>query len=683
MSAGFYPKLAMTGIRKNGRLYIPYLLTCIGMVMMYYIITFLSQYEGLLHMSGGAIMQSMLNMGSFILAVFAAIFLFYTNSFLIRRRNKEFGLYNILGMGKGNIARIILWETLLIALLSLVVGLAAGIVFSKLAELGMVNIMHEKITYTLSLSPNAILRTVALFAVIFGLILLNTIRKVRTADPVALLRSENVGEKPPKANWLLGIGGAVILAAAYYLAVSIQNPVTALVWFFVAVGMVIVATYLLFVAGSVLLCRILQKKKSFYYKPNHFISVSSMAYRMKRNGAGLASICILATMVLVMLTGSACLYFGSEDALRSQYPQDIVSDVNLTTVEAAEDGTIDALRERVEAIIVDHGVDTSNLLDYRYGCITGVLNDGVMEVDTQRASFDMNTYDELYQIYFVPLADYNAMMGTAKELEGEQAIIYSTGNEFPSDTLVIRGGPAYRIVETLSSFPGIGSTAMDVVPEVFVIVPDFEAAVAPLMPLADDHGNPMLYLYWYYGFDTTAEDSVQTAVTGQIQEAWRTVNIDGTYGIGAYSVESLAANRTDFFGTFGSVFFLGILLSIVFLFATVLIIYYKQISEGYEDQSRFEIMQKVGMTKRDIRKSINAQMLLVFLLPLVTAVVHLAFAFPMVRKLLMLFKLTNLPLLLQTAGISVLIFAVFYTLVYRLTSNAYYSIVSGARERQT
>ena len=681
MSAGFYPKLAMTGIRKNGRLYIPYLLTCIGMVMMYYIITFLSQYEGLLHMSGGGVMQGMLNMGSNILAIFAVIFLFYTNSFLIRRRNKEFGLYNILGMGKGNIARIILWETLLIALLSLVVGLAAGIVFSKLAELGMVNIMHEKITYTLSLSPNAILRTVVLFAVIFGLILLNAIRKVRTTNPVALLRSENVGEKPPKANWLPGIGGAVILAAAYYLAVSIQNPLSALTMFFVAVGMVIVATYLLFVAGSVLLCRILQKKKSFYYKPNHFISVSSMAYRMKRNGAGLASICILATMVLVMLTGSACLYFGSEDALRSQYPQDITSDVYLTTVEAAEDGTIDALRDQVEAIIAEHGMDTSNLLDYRYGQVVGVLDDGVVDVDVdvQRASLQ----DELYQIYFVPLADYNAMMGTAKELEGDQAMIYSNGNEFPSDTLVIRDGPAYRIVETLSSFPGIGNTAMDTIPAVFVIIPDFEAAVAPLMPLADDHGNPMLSLHWYYGFDTTAEDSVQTAVTGQIQEAWRTVNIDGTYGIGAYSVESLAANRTDFFGTFGSVFFLGILLSIVFLFATVLIIYYKQISEGYEDQSRFEIMQKVGMTKRDIRKSINAQMLLVFLLPLVTAVVHLAFAFPMVRKLLMLFNLTNLPLLLQTAGISVLIFAVFYTLVYRLTSNAYYSIVSGARERQT
>lgn len=683
MSAGFYPKLAVTGIRKNGRLYIPYLLTCIGMVMMYYIITFLSQYEGLLHMNGGAVMQSMLNMGSFILAVFAVIFLFYTNSFLIRRRNKEFGLYNILGMGKRNIARIILWETLLIALLSLAVGLAGGIAFSKLAELGMVNIMHGEITYTLSLSPHAILRTVVLFAVIFGLILLNAIRKVRTADPVALIRSENVGEKPPKANWLLGMGGAVILAVAYYLAVTIQNPIAALEWFFVAVGMVIVATYLLFVSGSVLLCRILQKKKSFYYKPNHFISVSSMAYRMKRNGAGLASICILATMVLVMLTGSACLYFGSEDALRSHYPQDIVSDVNLTTVEAAEDGTIDALRDRVEAIIADHGVDTTNLLDYRYGQVIGVLNDGVMEVDTQTASFDMNPYDELYQIYFVPLADYNAMMGTAKELEGDQAMLYSTGNELPSDTLAIRGGPAYRIVETLSSFPGIGSTAMDVIPELFVIVPDFEAAVTPLMPLADDHGNPMLYLHWYYGFDTTAEDSVQTAVTGEIQEAWRTVNIDGTYGIGAYSVESLAANRTDFFGTFGSVFFLGILLSIVFLFATVLIIYYKQISEGYEDQSRFEIMQKVGMTKRNIRKSINAQMLMVFLLPLVTAVIHLAFAFPMVRKLLMLFNLTNLPLLLQTAGISVLIFAVFYTLVYRLTSNAYYSIVSGAKERQT
>lgn len=674
MRAGFYPRLAITGIRKNGRLYLPYLLTCVGMVMMHYIIGFLSRYEGLLHIRGGDMMQNMLRFGSGVLAVFALIFLFYTNSFLIRRRNKEFGLYNILGMGKGNIARIILWETLILAALALGIGLAAGIAFSKLAELAMVNIMQGKVSYTLSVSPQAILQTVILFAVIFGLILLNGIRRVRTTNPAALLHSENVGEKPPKANWLLGLGGLVLLAGAYYLAVSIQNPITALVWFFVAVGMVIVGTYLLFISGSVLLCRILQRNKGFYYKPAHFVSVSSMAYRMKRNGAGLASICILATMVLVMLTGSACLYFGSEDALRTRYPRDIVCEINLTSAEGTENETVDDLRDRVEGILTAQGVDPSGLVDLRYGQVSGLLVEGQVETDPQKAGNYLTVYDDLHQFFFVPLEDYNAMTGDHRTLAGDEALIYGDTEAFSGDILSFRGGPAYRIVGELTDFPALGGAGIsDVVSAIVIIVPDLDAAAAPLMAMTDSTGAPMLRLHWYYAFDTNAGEEVQAAVAEQLWEA---------IGGGAGSVDSLAANRSDFFGTFGSVFFLGILLSIVFLFATVLIIYYKQISEGFEDQARFGIMQKVGMTKEDIRRSINAQMLLVFLLPLVTAVVHLAFAFPMVRKLLMLFNLTNLPLLLQTAGISVLIFAAFYILVYRLTSNAYCAIVSGAGERQ-
>ena len=674
MRAGFYPRLAVTGIRKNGRLYLPYLLTCVGMVMMHYIIGFLSRYEGLLHIKGGDVMQGMLRFGSGVLAVFALIFLFYTNSFLIRRRNKEFGLYNILGMGKGNIARIILWETLILAALALGIGLAAGIAFSKLAELAMVNIMQGEVAYTLSVSPQAILQTVILFVVIFGLILLNGIRRVRTTNPAALLRSENVGEKPPKANWLLGLGGLILLAGAYYLAVSIQNPITALVWFFVAVGMVIVGTYLLFISGSVLLCRILQRNKGFYYKPAHFVSVSSMAYRMKRNGAGLASICILATMVLVMLTGSARLYFGSEDALRTRYPRDIVCEIDLTSAQGTENETVDALRDRAEGILNAQGVDPSSLVDLRYGQVSGLLVEGQVETDPQRAGNALTAYDDLHQFFFVPLEDYNAMTGDHRTLAGDEALVYGDTAACPGDILSFRGGPAYRIVGELTDFPALGGAVIsDVVSAIVIVVPDLDAAAAPLMAATDSTGDPMLRLHWYYAFDTSAEEGVQVAAAEQLWES---------LGEGSGSVDSLAANRSDFFGTFGSVFFLGILLSIVFLFATVLIIYYKQISEGFEDQARFGIMQKVGMTKEDIRRSINAQMLLVFLLPLVTAVVHLTFAFPMVRKLLMLFNLTNLPLLLQTAGISVLIFAVFYILVYRLTSNAYCAIVSGAGERQ-
>ena len=297
MKQSFYPKLAWTGIRKNKRLYTPYILTCIGMVIMFYIMSFLSTSDVLQSMPGGDTMQAMLDLGCGVIGFFALIFLFYTNSFLIRRRKKEIGLYNILGMGKWNLAGVLFWETVMIAGISLASGLLFGIVFSKIAELGMVNILGSQVTFTLSLEPKAIVQVLALFAVIFTLILLNNLRQIHLSNPIELLHSENAGEKKPKANWILALMGFLILSAAYYLAVTIEDPISTMVWFFVAVIMVITATYLLFIAGSIAVCKLLQKNKRYYYKTNHFVSVSSMIYRMKRNGAGLASICILCTMV--------------------------------------------------------------------------------------------------------------------------------------------------------------------------------------------------------------------------------------------------------------------------------------------------------------------------------------------------------------------------------------------------
>ena len=304
MKTGFYPKLALDGIKKNKRMYLPYILTCIGMVMMQYIIGFLQYSDMLASMPGARTAQEMIKMGVWVIAVFAGIFLFYTNSFLIRHRKKEFGLYNILGMGKRNIGFILFWENLIISVFSVAVGLILGIAFSKLAELGFVNIVNGDVTFAITVSAKAIIQTAAIFGVIFVLLFLNAIRQVRFSSAISLLKSENIGEKPPKGNWFVGILGVVILGAAYYIAVSIKDPLTALTLFFAAVIMVIIGTYLIMIAGSVLFCRILQKKKNYYYKSNHFISVSSMVYRMKRNGAGLASICILATMVLVMISST-------------------------------------------------------------------------------------------------------------------------------------------------------------------------------------------------------------------------------------------------------------------------------------------------------------------------------------------------------------------------------------------
>ena len=680
MKRGFYLRLAWTGIRKNRRLYTPYLLTCIGMVMMFYIITALSESNALLHMRGGDTMCWMLQFGSWVIALFSALFLFYSNSFLIRRRKKEFGLYNILGMGKGNIGCILFWETLICAALALGLGLFAGIVLFKLAELLLVNIMQGDVTYTLSISLHSVTLTIPVFAAIFGLILLNALRQVHATNAIALLHSESIGEKPPKANWIFGLLGVVLLAGAYDLAVSIQEPLSAMVWFFVAVCMVILATYLLFIAGSVVLCRILQKNRKYYYKANHFVSVSSMAYRMKRNGAGLASICILATMVLVMMCSTTCLYFGSEDALRTRYPRDITIETVLESLEDMGNDELQQMREDIDGILARHQIEPDNIWDYCISSVSGMLKNGVLETDSrtiESAGTDM--YANVRTVYFVPEEDCSRMLGRELALEPGEVMVYPVRCALDSDTLTV-ASVTFRVKGTLDDFPISGDAAMDVVPSLFVIVPDMKTTMAPLLTLRDHYDNRLFGLKWNYGFDTSVDEKTQIAAYEEILDLVIDLRSSHDRGFERCYVECRANERGDFYATFGGLFFLGLALSVVFLFAAVLIIYYKQVSEGYEDQARFEIMQKVGMTRSMIRSSINSQLLTVFFLPLVTAGLHLAFAFPMLHKLLMLFNMRNIQLLMLTTLISYLVFALLYLLVYRITSNAYYDIVSGAKD---
>lgn len=471
MKAGFSPKLALLGIKKNARLYVPYLLSCAFMAAVLYVIAFLAAtpalyvVNGKIDGAGTTTIQLVMSLGSGVISVFAALFLFYTNSFLLRRRKKEFGLYSVLGMDRGALGTILFWETLMAAAFTLVAGLGFGVLLSYVSQAVLLRLLGLP-AVAFSVSASALRQCAATFAAIFALLYVRGVLSLRHAQGAALLKSENVGERPPKSQWLLVIPGIALLLGAYYIAATIKDPVAAILLFFVAVIMVVLATYLLFVSGSVTLCRTLQKSEAFYYKKRNFVSLSSLTYRMKRNGAGLASICILSTMVLVMLASTASLYFGAEDAI---------------------------------------------------------------------------------------------------------------------NTLAVQ-----------------------------------------------NHWHPT----------------------------------------------EIADVRAEFFSLYGSLFFLGILLSAVFLFATLLMLYYKQVVEGYEDASRFVIMQRVGMTKRDIRESVNAQMLLVFLLPLAAAALHLAFAQPMVWQILQIFGIQNLTLFLGVTGAALLVFALLYCAMYRLTSNAYYRIVS-------
>ena len=680
MKKALYARLAWTGMVKNKRLYLPYLLSCGGMVLMFYILMGLSGSPVLENMAGGGSSAIILRLGTVVIAVFALLFLFYTHAFLVRRREREFGLYNILGMGKGNIARVLLWETAITYGMTTAAGLLLGVALYKLAELGMVRLLQVQVTYTLSVSVSSLLATAALFAIIHVLILLDGLRRLRGVSAIALLRSENMGEKPPRAKWVLTAAGAVLLAGAYWLAVSIREPLAALLWFFAAVIMVILATYLLFISGSVTLCRGLQRNKKYYYRPQHFVSVSSMAYRMKRNGAGLASVCILATMVLVMISSTTCLYVGQEKAVGSRYPHDLA-----VTVYGGEhpldEAEVAGLREGVESTIFNFGGKVSNVAEYREVSISGLLDGGDIRIDSTGASVTDSTH--AIQIHFLPLEDYNAATEQSLTLGDGQVYVAALRTEFNSDTLSVDGGMVRHVMKR--EIPMLGGPAVaDITPSLMVVVPDFERFVPELQSYLENKYGWYPGAYWNYGFDTDLPENQQGNIDGTTPNLEDALNgylagVSSDWGVGV-SVESKAGNRADFYGTYGGLFFLGIMLSIVFIFAAVAILYYKQLSEGYEDQSRFDIMQKVGMTKGDIRRSINSQLLTVFSLPLVMAGLHLCFAFPFIHKLLLLFNLDDRGLLVGTTAVSFLVFAVLYAVVYKLTGNAYYHIVADNKE---
>ncbi len=680
MKMGLYPKLAWDGIRKNRRLYVPYLLTCGGMMMMFYIIHYLAAMEALNGMSGGRTVGQMLGMGVWIVALFALIFLLYTNSFLMRRRQKEFGLYNILGMGKGNLSLVLLWENLLAFVISMAGGLAGGIALSKLAELGLVRVLGGWTGYSFSVNWEAVQDTLLIFGGIFCLIFLKNLIQIRRLSPVALLKQESAGEKPPKANYLLGLGGVLLLGWAYYIAVSIQSPLAALGWFFIAVGMVIVATYLIFISGSVMLCRILQKNSRYYYKKNHFVSVSSMAYRMKRNGAGLASICILSTMVLVMILGSGSLYFGAEDSLRSRYPKEI--NLSAYFVSENEDAAYSdedawAILQEIQDVAGRYGATPENAQHYISVRATGLLRDGKLTLNYQDVDGFGEEMNWVCQVYFLSLEDYNRCMGTSETLEADEALIHCVRRSYQDPTITTANGTTWRIKKQVREIVGSGDASMDVLPSVFLVVSDLGRAMDAVNEELAEIGKEYLRRpELACGFDTglPAEDQVALC------DAIRTELRERQGGFYPKFVECREEERSDFYGTYGGIFFLGLLLSLVFLLATVLIIYYKQVTEGYEDESRYGIMRKVGMAREDIRKSVNSQMLTVFILPIATAALHLGFAFPMVSRLLMLFNLRNVVLMLTVAAVTVLVFGLFYALVYKLTANAYYSIVSGRKD---
>lgn len=672
MKTGFYSKLAWEGIRKNRRLYFPYILIGAVMVMMFYILSFLSELPALEGMGGGSVLKELLPLGSAVISIFSLLFLFYTNSFLIRGRYREFGLYNVLGMDKRNIGKIMLRECLVVGVAATGSGLIAGIALSKAAELVLLNMLRLEVNYKLTVGLEALRQTLLVFGGIYFLLLINSLIRVKRAKPLELMKADSVGERLPKRIWVEAVIGVIFLGSAYYLAVSIEEPLAALAAFFIAVILVIGGTYELFMAGSVVFCKLLQRNKRYYYQPNHFISVSSMVYRMRRNGAGLASICILMTMVLVMIWATASLYFGTEDVMRTRFPRGVNITASFDSLEGISDESIEELKHMIR----EHCGEAVEPNELRAGRIPGLITEEGITIEySPHINFSLSTYNNVGYLSVISLEDYNRMTGEKETLTEDECLLYCVHTEYTSDTFTMEKGRPYKVKRVLDEFVEDGEDNALIVPAVYLVVEDMEAFVAPVLGLKNSRGDSMMIFDWRYSFDLDTPEK-EIASADAILEEFRNRGSGEGNSFYSYSVESREANRADFFLIYGGLFFLGIMLSIVFLLAAVLIIYYKQISEGYEDQARFGIMQKVGLTQKDIRRNINSQMLTVFFLPLIFAGIHLSFAFPFIWKILMLFNLRNVSLVLFVMVICFSLFGLFYTLVYRITSNVYYAIVS-------
>lgn len=664
MRTAFYWKFAFNGISKNKKTYFPYIFSSAVMVMMQYIICFLSWDSEISMIKGGVQMQTILSMGIPVVSIFSLIFLFYTNSFLIRRRKKEFGLYNILGMAKRNIAKVLFCESVTVAGVSIAGGIACGILFSKLTQLLMAYSLNANVSFNMNINLNPIPFLLVAFLIIFTLVYLNTLRQVHMTSPVELLKSEASGEKPPKSNPIIAILGALFLGAGYYIAQTMQDPMAAIAFFFLAVILVIFGTYLLFVSGSVFVCKLLKANKKYYYNKRNFISVSSMVYRMKRNGAGLASICILSTAVLVMLSSTSCLMIGGNDMFMKRYPREFVVDADVKSHE-----TGDSLSKAVSDITEKTGGAALNTIKYDYVDLSAILDDDTIKLPINETIF--NAGGSPLSILVISIDDYNTVNGFNETLNDDEIILCPTKIDYNKSQLDLNGYKV-NIKKTVEEGLPNGITAMQVFPVFYVFTNDVDAFVENIYT-KNPQDKPE-FINSFYGFDLEGDEESDAAFyktfSGNLSKSI------SEFGIKRFSFGYREESKASYFSLYKGLFFLAILLGIICVGATVLIMYYKQITEGYEDKSRFDIMQKVGMTKKEIAKSVNSQVLTVFFAPLIGAGVHILAAFHIIWLLLTAFGLTNSTTLGWISVGCYILFALFYAVVYFITSRSYYSIVS-------
>mgnify|MGYP001113995841 FL=1 len=675
MNASFYFKIAKTNIKNNRKIYFPYILTSICMVMIMYVVSFLANDPMIAKkFAGGATLQGLLKLGVYIIMIFSALFLFYTNSFITKRRKREFGLMSVLGMGKKNISLVMLWENIIVDFTSIAVGLVLGLLLSKLAQGVLFHILGVSAApLDFSVNLKDMLMTVLVFIVIFAVIFFDSIRQITFTNTIDLLHSSNKGEKEPKANYIMAVIGVVFLGVGYALSQLVQQAYSAISLFFVAVIFVIVGTYALFIAGSVALAKVLKKNKAYYYKPSHFVSVSGMTYRMKRNGAGLASICILSTMVLVMLSTTVCMFAGVEKTSQLRYPMDVTTMIGLSNSTEEECAVFEAeMHKKADNL----GVKIEREVEYNtWNAYVEDKNTGVFR--TGEASSEVNPV----QLNFFSIDAYNDtnLTGEKISLGDGEALILTYDCEYSFDTFEINDVKlsVKEVKPTNGNFTFLATLFSNSIPQILVFTNDSAADLYRQVKNVSD--GEKCYVNRYIGWDVSdCDDETLDQLCSDIRQIWLDGNTaeNTDWTLSTVYTDTYVNDFNYQVATYGGLFFLAIILGLVFISGTVLIMYYKQVTEGYEDAERYEIMKKVGMTEREIKKSINSQILTVFFAPLIAAGVHIAFAYNMIKLILRVMVAAAGSAFFYTTLICYAVFAVFYIAVYLITSKAYYRTIS-------
>lgn len=666
-----YFKLAKTNLSNNKPFYIPYIISSIITVAMLYMMSFLSDNKGLNKIMGADSLAIIFRLGVGIIVIFSYIFLFYTNSFIIKRRKKEIGVYNILGMEKRHLSKVLFVETIYSAIISLVCGIIVGIAFSKFILMVLYGIIGIHKTVEFFVNIHGIILCVVSFGILFLLTFLYNFMQIKLANPIELLRGTNVGEREPKTKIFMTIVGVVCLAIAYYIAITTENPLNVLTLFFVAVLLVIIGTFALFTAGSIALLKLLRNNKKFYYNKRHFMAVSGMLYRMKQNAAGLASICILSTMVLVVISTTVSMYVGIQDELMARYPNDVCVTVDYNSV-------IDKSSE-IEKAIFDEidSAEVKNKKAFSYLSVFVGQKGDDFTTDKEHLS-----YQNSYLFYILSKDDFIKIDNSFKDKIGNiskgEAVVVLNKKYDKKDIKIF--GKNYKVNKSFEHTEDNDLYVISTLNGLGYIILDNDESVQELYDMQEKMlGKGANYYTNKIRFDFKSGNKKQKAAAykkiDNVVKKYFKENKNDKKEISSYWVESRQENEQNFYLLYGGLFFLGIFLGTMFLMVTVMIIFYKQITEGYDDRERYQILEKVGMSSREVKDTIKSQIRIVFVLPIFAAAVHVTAAFPMVNRILKMLNLNNEKLFAGCLAATIIVFAVIYYLVFKVTSRAYYKIV--------